>query len=229
MALAPKAPEERRRRILNATVEVLRERGFTGTRVADIADAAGTSSGLVLYHFKSLENALSEALTTVEDDFYAELAADLEGSAGPIQKLQHMAALGAGSGPAVGDWSLWLEIWVRALRHPAARATREQLDRRWRGWLREVVDEGTAAGVFGPDDPHDSIARLAALMDGLAIQLALHDPDMSTERFCRLWLAAASLELRADLGGDASGQVTDRGASLAAPRTERPFRSGCEE
>src|SRR5450631_458921 len=155
MALAPKAPEERRRRILNATVEVLRERGFTGTRVADIADAAGTSSGLVLYHFKSLENALSEALTTVEDDFYAELAADLEGSAGPIQKLQHMAALGAGSGPAVGDWSLWLEIWVRALRHPGARATREQLDRRWRGWLREVVDEGTAAGVFGPDDPRD--------------------------------------------------------------------------
>jgi len=201
MALAPKAPEERRRRILTATAEVLRERGFAGTRVADIADAAGTSSGLVLYHFKSLENALSEALTTMEDDFYAELAADLEGSTGPVEKLQHMAALGAGSGPAVGDWALWLEIWVRALRHPGARATREQLDRRWRGWLREVIDEGVAAALFDPDDPQDATARLAALMDGLAIQLALNDPDMSADRFCRLWLAAASLELRADLQG----------------------------
>ncbi len=199
MALAPKAPEERRRRILTATVDVLRERGFAGTRVADIADAAGTSSGLVLYHFKSLEGALSQALTTVEDEFYVELEGELGASAGPVERLRRMAEMGAGSGPAVGDWGLWLEIWVRALRDPGARATREQLDRRWRGSLREVVDEGVAAGVFRPVDAHDTTARLAALMDGLAIQLALADPDMTTERFVRLWLTAAGLELGADL------------------------------
>jgi AcrR family transcriptional regulator len=50
MSTAAKAPEERRRRILAATVDVVRERGFAGARVADIAEAAGTSSGLVLYH-----------------------------------------------------------------------------------------------------------------------------------------------------------------------------------
>ncbi len=199
MVLAPKAPEERRRRILSATVEVLRERGFAGTRVADIADAAGTSSGLVLYHFKSLEGALSEALTTVEDEFYAELEAELGASAGPAERLRRMAEMGAGSGPAVGDWGLWLEIWVRALRDPGARATREQLDRRWRGWLRGVVDEGVHSGVFRTPDAEDATARLAALMDGLAIQLALADPDMSPDRFVRLWLTAAGLELGVDL------------------------------
>lgn len=199
MVLAPKAPEERRRRILTATVDVLRERGFTGTRVADIADAAGTSSGLVLYHFKSLEGALSEALTTVEDDFYVTLEAELGASAGPAERLRRMAELAAGAGPAVGDWGLWLEIWVRALRDPGARATREQLDRRWRGCLRDVVDEGVAAGAFRTQAPQDATARLAALMDGLAIQLALADPDMSAERFVRLWLEAAELELGTDL------------------------------
>jgi AcrR family transcriptional regulator len=198
MALAPKAPEERRRRILTATVDVLRERGFAGTRVADIADAAGTSSGLVLYHFKSLEGALSEALTTVEDDFYVELEAELGASSGPVARLRHMADLAAGSGPAVGDWGLWLEIWVRALRHPGARATREQLDRRWRGALREVVDEGVASGVFETEEPEDATARLAALMDGLAIQLALEDPAMDPGRFVSLWVAAAELELAPD-------------------------------
>ena len=201
MALAPKAPEERRRRILTATVDVLRERGFAGTRVTDIADAAGTSSGLVLYHFKSLEGALAEALTTLEDDFYAELEAELGGSAGPGERLRRMAELGAGSGPAVGDWGLWLEIWVRALRSPAARATREQLDRRWRGLIREVIDEGVTSGEFRTDDAEDATARLAALMDGLAIQLALGDPGMTPDRMVDLWLAAASLELGADLGG----------------------------
>jgi len=194
--LAPKAPEERRRRILSAAVDVLRERGYAGTRVADIADAAGTSSGLVLYHFKSLENVLAEALTTVEDEFYAEFETDLEHARGALDRLRHMGELGAGAGPAVGDWALWLEIWVRALRDEGARATRESLDRRWRGMLRDTIATGVAEGVFSPDDIDDTTVRLASLMDGLAIQLALADPDMSSDRMSALWLAASAQELR---------------------------------
>jgi len=183
--LAAKAPEERRRRILSAAVDVLRERGYTGT-----------SSGLVLYHFKSLENVLAEALTTVEDEFYAEFETDLEHARGALDRLQHMGQLGAGAGPAVGDWALWLEIWVRALHDEGAKATRESLDRRWRGMLRDTIAAGVAEGVFVPDDVDDTTVRLASLMDGLAIQLALADPDMSSDRMSTLWLAAAAQELR---------------------------------
>jgi len=183
--LAAKAPEERRRRILSAAVDVLRERGYTGTR-----------SGLVLYHFKSLENVLAEALTTVEDEFYAEFETDLEHARGALDRLQHMGQLGAGAGPAVGDWALWLEIWVRALHDEGAKATRESLDRRWRGMLRDTIAAGVAEGVFSPVDVDDTTVRLASLMDGLAIQLALADPDMSSDRMSALWLAAAAQELR---------------------------------
>jgi TetR/AcrR family transcriptional regulator, transcriptional repressor of bet genes len=197
MALATKAPEERRRRILLAAVEVLLERGYAGTRVVDIAKAAGTSSGLVLYHFGSLEGVLAQALTTVEDEFYAELAADLLATTGAIERLRHMAKRGAGNGPAVGDWRLWLEIWVRAMRDDGAKSTREALDRRWRAALREVIDEGIAAGDFHPADADASTVRLASLMDGLAIQLALADPDMTPARMTELWLEGAGLELGA--------------------------------
>jgi AcrR family transcriptional regulator len=206
-SLAAKAPEERRRRILAAAVEVLRDRGYVGTRVTDIAAAAGTSSGLVLYHFKSLEGVLAAALTELEDGFYAELEADLDATHGAVGRLRLMGELGAGSGPAVGDWALWLEIWVRALRDEGARATREALDRRWRGVLREMVAEGVATGEFAPLDVESTTIRLASLMDGLAIQLALADPDMTPARMCRLWLEAAGLELGVDLGG--SGRPGD--------------------
>lgn len=190
-----KAPEERRRRILSATVGVVRRRGFAGTRVSDIAEAAGTSSGLVLYHFGSLAGALTEALTGVEEEFYADLQSELGAAAGPVQRLRLMAELGAGSGPAVGDWTLWLELWVRALRDEGARAARESLDRRWRSALREVIDEGVREGTFRPADAAASTVRLACLMDGLAIQLALQDPGMTPPRFRRFWLDAAALEL----------------------------------
>ena len=194
-ALAAKAPEERRERILRATIAVVRERGFAGTRVTDIAAAAGTSQGLILYHFGSLAGAFAASLTLLEDEFYEELDRNLSEVVGPVPRLRHIAELGAGYGPAVGDWRLWLELWVRAIRDDDARAARESLDTRWRGALRQVVDEGLAAGVFAARDPKASVLRLAALMDGLAIQLALAEPGMTTGKFTELWWHSAVLEL----------------------------------
>src|SRR5262245_38297425 len=73
MALGPRAPERRRRLIVDAALDVLRERGFAGARMADIASRAGTSPALVAYHFGTLSAVLSEALTVAEDKFYADL------------------------------------------------------------------------------------------------------------------------------------------------------------
>jgi AcrR family transcriptional regulator len=193
--MGSKDPEERRRRILAATIQVVRERGFAGTRVLDISAAAGTSPGLVLYHFGSLAGALAEALTFAEDTFYADLDRHLGAAAGPVQRLRLMAELGANSSPAVGDWTLWLELWVRALRDETARSARLTLDRRWRAALREVIDDGIRSGDFAPADATATTLRLASLMDGLAIQLALEDPGMTPARFRKLWLDGAALEL----------------------------------
>jgi AcrR family transcriptional regulator len=206
--MGSKDPEERRRRILAATIQVVRERGFAGTRVLDISAAAGTSPGLVLYHFGSLAGALAEALTFAEDTFYADLERDLGAAPGPVQRLKLMAELGASSSPAVGDWTLWLELWVRALRDEAARSARLTLDRRWRAALREVIDDGIRCGHFAPADAAASTLRLASLMDGLAIQLALEDPGMTAARFRRLWLDGAALEL--GLPADAFRRRTSR-------------------
>ena len=151
-ALAAKAPEERRERIMLATIAVVRERGFAGTRVADIALEAGTSQGLVLYHFGSLAGALAACLTMLEDEFYDDFAHHLAAEDGPVERLRFMAELAAGRGAAVGNWGLWLELWARALRDPDARAVRESQDRRWRAALRRVIDEGVAAGSFAPSN-----------------------------------------------------------------------------
>ncbi len=190
-----KTPGGRRERILRSTIEVIRERGFAGTRVSDIAERAGTSQGLVLYHFGSLAEALSTSLTLLEDEFYAELEEELSQADGPIDRLWHMAELASGYGPAVGDWRLWLELWARAMHDDDARQARESLDRRWRAALLTVIVEGVAAKDFVVVDPGRASLRLAALMDGLAIQLALEDPGMTRAVFTDLWWEAAVLEL----------------------------------
>lgn len=196
MTLAAKAPEERRRRILSAAVDVLRDRGFSGTRVADIAAAAGTSPALVLYHFSSLDDVLLEALTSVDEEFYSEL--DQADGDDPRDRLARLAALAGLGGPAFGDWQLWLEVWVRARHDTRVDDVRRALDARWREAILQVIDEGTRLGVFSSDDPAMSALRLASLMDGLAVQAVLGEPGLSPELMTEVWLAGAAVELGAD-------------------------------
>jgi len=213
-ALAAKDPEERRRRILAAAVEVLKEKGFAGARIADVAAAAGTSPALVVYHFKTLDGALAEAVGSVEDDFYDDLTRLLPPRATALERLRLIGELGADTGPAVGNWALWMEVWVRALRDSQARALRRALDARWRQTLREVIDAGVAEGTFTCADPQATAVRLAALMDGLAVQVSLRDPDVPEERLTGLWLEAAAAEL-----GITMDQITGR---RRRPRTASP-------
>ncbi|HET7014110.1 MAG TPA: TetR family transcriptional regulator, partial [Streptosporangiaceae bacterium] len=51
--IAGVSPAETRERLLAAAAEVFAERGYDGTRVADIAAAAGVSNGALYAHFGS--------------------------------------------------------------------------------------------------------------------------------------------------------------------------------
>jgi len=70
-----------RERLLRAAATVFAERGYDGTRVADIAAAAGVSNGALYAHFDSKAELLVQALRTHGRRLLAELfAADPERS-----------------------------------------------------------------------------------------------------------------------------------------------------
>jgi AcrR family transcriptional regulator len=197
MTLAAKDPEERRRRILQASIEVLRARGFSGTRVADIAAAAGTSPALVLYHFTSLADVLVAALASVEDEFYDELH-QLPVSTDPRDKLVAMALLAADGGPAFGDWQLWIEVWVRGRHDQRINELQRSADDRWRDELLAVVNEGLALGLFSSPRPNEAVMRLSSLMDGLAVQVVMGDAAFTPGEMAYTWLGGVARELQTD-------------------------------
>jgi len=59
--------EQRRVEILEATRAVVLEKGFGGTRIKDVADALGVSTGLVHYHFESKDELLAETMRYAAD------------------------------------------------------------------------------------------------------------------------------------------------------------------
>src|ERR1051326_5745130 len=62
---------ERREQMLRAALDVIVARGYADTRIADVAEHAGTSPALVIYYFKTRDQLLTEALRYSEDAWYA--------------------------------------------------------------------------------------------------------------------------------------------------------------
>jgi AcrR family transcriptional regulator len=122
---------ETRERLLRGAAQVFAERGYDGTRVADIAAAAGVSNGALYAHFTSKAELLVAALRAHGRKLLADaLAAD------PDQSVTELLL-------AIGRWlphrnddtsrRLLVEALVAARRD-------EDVARLMRGYLRERAD-----------------------------------------------------------------------------------------
>jgi AcrR family transcriptional regulator len=197
----PQIDHIRRPQLLAAAAQVIAERGFAATRIADVAARAGTSAPGVLYWFGSREELLAEALTYAEDGFYDELSARVAELDRPAARLAALIEASVGG----EDWVLWMELWTRALHDPDLAESRQRLDDRWRAQIAAIVAEGQAAGEFAGDDPERVALELAALIDGLAVQVALADSAVTPEVMRSTCLEVAGRLVEADL---ASVRVT---------------------
>lgn len=193
MSPRPRLDHVRRPELLEAAANVIRRRGLGNARVTDVAEEAGTSAPSVLYYFSSKAELLNEALTSAEERFYVELAARIDGIESAVERL----AVIVESGTADGDYdaALWMELWAQALRDPELAETRAELDGRWRGTIADVVRYGQERGEFGPTDPERFALLMGSLLDGLAVQIALRDREVTPERVRELAVKVAEREL----------------------------------
>jgi len=193
MSPRPRLDHVRRPAMLSAAAEVIRERGLENARVSDVAERAGTSAPSVLYYFETKAELLKEALTSAEEEYYDDLERELAGIESARERLSRIVAGGAGDGDY--DAALWMELWARALRDPELAATRAELDGRWRQAITDVVVYGQERGEFGQVEAEDFAMLLSSLLDGLAVQIALKDEEVTPQRARRLSLAFAEKEL----------------------------------
>jgi AcrR family transcriptional regulator len=171
MSPRPQIDHIRRPQLLRAAATVISERGMAATRIADVAERAGTSPSAILYWFDSRDELLAEALTFAEDSFYEQFAERLIRLTDPRDRLVALIEA-AVTGE---DWILWMEFWTRALRDEQMREARQRLDDRWREQVAAIVREGTESGHFRAPEPERAALELASLIDGLAVQVALGD------------------------------------------------------
>jgi AcrR family transcriptional regulator len=203
----PQIDHIRKPQILAAAAEVIGERGLAATRIADVAERAGTSPPAVLYWFGSKDDLLTSALTFDEDRFYVAVTERLTGLERPRERLRVLIDAWAGE----YDCRLWMELWGRAMQDRGTAVARQRLDDRWRDQIAGVIRDGRNAGEIDAADADDAAAVLASLLDGLAVQATLGDSAIPPERMRQLAVGAAELLLGCEL------QLADREALAVAP------------
>ncbi len=165
---------QRRAEILDAAVGVVLDRGFAGTRVVDVADALGISSGLVHYHFDSKDELLAETLRHAADADIARLEKAVAQLDDPLRRLDRVLREYLPEQRRDQSWVIWVDAWGQAIRNERLRDILTELDLAWSGAIETVIHDGVAAGRFECADPHGAARRLSALLDGLGLDVILH-------------------------------------------------------
>ncbi len=190
--------DQRREQMLVAAAELIAERGFSETRIADVARRVGASPALVIYYFGTKDDLLTEALRYSEEKFYVvcnEMLASTPGVRDRLEKLVRLTCVPDGDDQLPGAWGLWFDLWAQAFRHPMVAKDRLALEKRWRSTIEGVVADGVAAQEISDVDTEDFAVTWAVLLDGLSIQVALQDPIVDAERAFRIAMTFAEQAL----------------------------------
>ena len=196
--MARRKVEVRREEILRATVDEVTRLGFAHTRVADVAEALGISTGLVFYHFDSKDALLSAAFAYAAERDLERLDRAANGTGSAARRLARILTMYGPEGSGAG-WSLWIDAWATSMRSREMAEVSQALDVRWKDTVAEVIRQGVERGEMTCADPNGAAWRITAMLDGLAVQSTVHDGVMP-RRQVTTWvrrLAAAELGIDA--------------------------------
>ncbi len=192
----PTRPDE----LLAAACRAIVQRGFGDTRVSDIADEAGTSTGTIHYYFASKQEILVEALRWASDRLFARLPRD-DGSDATtrLAALLDLAIPYRRPKARREEYVLWIEMWTLVLHHREQLPALQELSARWRSFFFDVVRDGVAANEFTPVAPADEVAeRLIALVDGLGFETVIGYRWSTPQRMRQVLVPFAAEQLGID-------------------------------
>jgi AcrR family transcriptional regulator len=206
--IAGVAAAQTRERLLRAAADAFAEHGYDGTRVAEIATAAGVSNGAMYAHFASKAELLVAALKAHGRQLVASMfAADPDR---PVMDL--LLVIGQGLLDRRDSRGfLVIEALVAARRdQDVARPMQDYIGER-ASWLAGLVELAQAGGELDPDLSPDALAHFCLL---LAMGSALVTPELHAVDEVQ-WTALLSRVI-AGLGRDviAPATTTDRTAPM---------------
>ncbi|RUW56399.1 transcriptional regulator BetI [Mesorhizobium sp. M8A.F.Ca.ET.021.01.1.1] len=174
--------EVRQLQLIEATIDSLAKRGYSETTMADVADGAGLSRGIVNFHFESKEKLLVATLQHMYDEYSAHWRNALQKAGDdPADQLQALVA-------ADFDRSIcnkrklaaWCAFWGEAKSRPTYQALSSARDVVYQDIFIELCATLKQSGGYAYEAQVMALA-LSAMLEGLWLRLMMGTENTTRE------------------------------------------------
>ena len=188
--------ELRRQQLIDSTIHSIGKRGFADTTLADVADGAGLSRGIVNFHFQSKDQLLVETLQFLADEYRDNWQKALR-KAGDSAIERLVALISADFDPAVCNRkkiAVWFAFWGEAKSRPTYLKLCADRDEEYARVMRETLAALVAEGPYPALEVERLVSGISALTDGLWLDFLLEPTAIDRDAARRTtWLFLSGL------------------------------------
>ncbi len=174
--------EVRQLQLIEATIDSLAKRGYSETTMADVADGAGLSRGIVNFHFESKEKLLIATLQHMYDEYSAHWRNALQ-KAGDDPAHQLQALVAADFDRSICNkrkLAAWCAFWGEAKSRPTYQALSSARDAVYQTIFIDLCATLRQSGGYAYE-PQVMALALSAMLEGLWLRLMMGTEDTTRE------------------------------------------------
>jgi len=163
--------DDRRRQLIEVTIDSLAEVGYVGSTLAHIASRAGVSPGLVAHYFGDKDGLLKATFRRLALRISEQVRRRLQNARTPRGRIQ--AVIDANLAPEEFDRRTgvaWLAFWGQVLHAPPLKQVQDVYQRRMLSNLRYSLRQ-----LVPGDEAKSLAAMIAAMIDGVWLRAALSE------------------------------------------------------
>ncbi|HEX7776001.1 MAG TPA: TetR/AcrR family transcriptional regulator [Parvibaculum sp.] len=173
--------------ILAAALKLFSERGFSATRLEDVAEAAGVSKATIYLYFDSKQDLFKALIHEIASPRLDAIETLIENFDGPATALIHGLYERARAISASPDMRAVIKLVLsEAGNFPDIAALyRDEMALRGLRNIARIIERGIASGEFRPCDPiaTGQSVILPVIMNALAQEVFGMTPELDPERF----------------------------------------------
>jgi AcrR family transcriptional regulator len=168
---------ERKDQILEAAKVSFAERGFSKTRMSDIAERSGLSKGALYLYFESKDAIIQSLLERVFEPELRDLKSLLNDDRSAEDRLLIYVTRAAEDIQDMLGWmSLIYEFLVLAFRRETIKKFIRNFYKRNMDLLEALIQQGIDAGEFQVNNAQETAIAVGSIIEG-TIMLWMYDPD----------------------------------------------------
>jgi AcrR family transcriptional regulator len=176
-----KAPEDRRREIMDAAVHLFAQKGIQATTVSEIAEAAGVAKGTFYLYFQSKEYLLGG----LRERFVEDMVASAEVILARVGQEDWWTLLDDAMEATI-DFMLerreTFQFFAREEHSPEVQGLMAECERKLNHFFISGIQLGVAAGAFSVEDPEMAGTFLHHAIEGAVLSSLLYGGQVDRDR-----------------------------------------------